>query len=91
MYVDDLLDAFLEVMKLPREKTGYGPFNIGNPEERTIKELALNIREYTGSKSEIVFLDYETIPERLGDPQQRCPNISKVSGLTGWKQTARFA
>ncbi len=91
MYVDDLLDAFLAVMELDRETTDYGPFNIGNPEERTIKELAYDIKEYTGSKSKVVFIDYETIPERLGDPQQRCPNISKVSSLTGWKPRISFA
>ncbi len=91
MYVDDLLDAFIKIMKLDRETTGFGPFNIGNPEERSIKDLAYDIKDYTGSKSKIVFLDYETIPDRLGDPQQRCPNISKISSIIDWQPKISFA
>ncbi|PLX27322.1 hypothetical protein C0583_03320 [Candidatus Parcubacteria bacterium] len=90
MYIDDLIDAWLAFMDVPQETAGLGPYNIGNPEERTIKELAYNIKDYTGSESKIVFMDYESIPERLGDPQQRCADISRINKLIGWKPKVSF-
>ncbi len=90
MYVDDLLDAFVKLIEVPREKSGFGPFNIGNPEERSIKDLAFDIKNYTGSKSEVIFLNYDTIPERLGDPQRRCPDIARITRLIDWKPRVSF-
>lgn len=34
-----------------------GPFNLGNPVEFTVKELAEKVVKMTGSKSKIVYLD----------------------------------
>lgn len=55
-------------------------FNLGNPDERTIKELAALIKEMTGSSSEIV---YESLPE--DDPKSRKPNIDKARQLLNWQ------
>ena len=52
-----------------------GPVNTGNPGEFTILQLAENVIELTGSKSEIIF---EPLPE--DDPQQRQPDISLAKG-----------
>jgi UDP-glucuronate decarboxylase len=57
-----------------------GPVNIGNPSERTIKELAEMTIRLTGAKSE---LRYETLP--VDDPTRRCPDISKARQLLGWE------
>ena len=55
-------------------------FNIGNPDERQILELANLVVEFTRSKSRIEYL-----PARDEDPQRRCPDISKITKFTGWQ------
>lgn len=90
MYVDDLIDAFIMLMAVPKETCGYGPYNIGNPEERSIRQLAEDILTIVGSKSKLSFQPYETIPGRLGDPQRRCPDIGRIRALTGWQPRVSF-
>ncbi len=79
-YVDDLVDGFIKLMNSPDSITG--PINLGNPGEFTIKELALKVKEITGSKSE---LDFRPLPQ--DDPKQRKPNISKAKQQLGWEPT----
>ena len=55
-------------------------FNIGNPDERQILELANLVVEFTSSKSRIEYL-----PARDEDTQRRCPDISKITKFTGWQ------
>jgi nucleoside-diphosphate-sugar epimerase len=55
------------------------PVNLGNPQERTVVELADLIKELTGSKSEIVF---EPLP--TDDPKRRLPDISRAKKLLDW-------
>ena len=47
-YVDDLIDGLMRLMETPDNVTG--PINIGNPIEFTIRQLANQIIELTGSK-----------------------------------------
>jgi len=77
-YVDDLIDAFIHVFKLP--SNFQGPVNIGNPVEFTILELAELVLNVVGSKSKIVFKD---LPQ--DDPKQRRPDISLVKEKSGWE------
>lgn len=90
LYIDDLVDALIKVMSLPREKIGIGPVNIGNPDERSIKDLAYDIKNISESSSKIDFIDYDKIPERLGDPQQRKADISKLQSLVEWSPKTDF-
>jgi UDP-glucuronate decarboxylase len=76
-YVDDLIEAFVRLMDSPDDFTG--PVNTGNPVEFTIKELAENVIELTGSSSEII---YEPLPS--DDPCQRQPDISLARKELGW-------
>ena len=55
-------------------------FNIGNPDEREILELANIIVEFTASQHGIEYL-----PARDEDPQRRCPDINKITKYTGWE------
>jgi len=57
-----------------------GPVNIGNPDERTILEIAACIQEVVGSNSPIVF---EPLPEQ--DPARRCPDITLARTALGWQ------
>jgi len=60
-------------------------FNIGNPVETTIIELAHLIKELVGSGSPIVHVPYEDqFGQRHEDTPRRCPVISKASARLGF-------
>ncbi|HJO92934.1 MAG TPA: UDP-glucuronic acid decarboxylase family protein [Victivallales bacterium] len=77
-YVDGLIEGMIKMMLT--EPEFFGPVNLGNPDEYTIKELAELIIELTNSKSKIIFLD---LPQ--DDPIQRQPNISKAKSILNWE------
>jgi len=61
-------------------------YNIGGREEITILELARLIINYTNSKSEISFTDYENAYAfGFEEMWRRVPDISKITQLTGWE------
>jgi dTDP-glucose 4,6-dehydratase len=74
-YVDDLIRGII----LLGESGEHLPVNIGNPDERTLLELAELVKRLTGTASEIV---YEALP--VDDPQQRKPDITRARQLLGW-------
>jgi UDP-glucuronate decarboxylase len=76
-YVSDLIDGMMRMMNTPDDETG--PVNLGNPQERTILQMAEQIRSMTGSKSRIVFHD---LPQ--DDPVRRRPDISRATSVLGW-------
>jgi len=82
-YVDDMVDGFVRLMNSDDEVTG--PFNLGNPNEFTIRELAEHIVDMTGSKSELVFK-----PLPSDDPKQRQPDISQAKQTLGWEPTIQL-
>ncbi len=55
-------------------------FNLGNPDEHTIIEIALKIVKISNSSSNITFL-----PPLEDDPKRRCPDITKAKNLLQWK------
>ncbi len=79
-YVDDLIKGMVRMMETPKDV--FGPINLGNPVEYTIKELAELIIEMTGSKSKIIYLD---LPK--DDPVRRKPDISKAKEVLSWEPT----
>jgi nucleoside-diphosphate-sugar epimerase len=62
--------------------TGKQVFNMGNPQEIPIQDLAQKVKELAGSTSRIV---HRPLPP--DDPQRRCPDISKAKKLLGWSPT----
>jgi UDP-glucuronate decarboxylase len=79
-YVDDLVDGLIRLMETGDDVVG--PVNLGNPSEFTIRELAEQIIEITGSASKIVHRPLPT-----DDPRQRKPDISKAQELLDWRPT----
>jgi UDP-glucuronate decarboxylase len=77
-YIEDLLNGLELFMESPDEVTG--PVNLGNPEERPVKEIARLIVEQTGSKSAI-----EHHPLPADDPKRRQPVIARAREILGWK------
>jgi UDP-glucose 4-epimerase len=84
-HVNDVVRAFIGLM----DAGSYGQvFNIGNPVEISIGELAKQIREMVGSKSEIVLVPYEkAYEEGFEDMPRRVPDISKIGKHLNWKPT----
>jgi len=78
-YVDDLINGMISMISQDKIT---GPVNIGNPGEFTIKELAENVLDLTGSKSQISYL-----PPVDADPKQRKPDISLAKRELGWEPT----
>jgi UDP-glucuronate decarboxylase len=66
-YVEDTVDGIISLM----QSNEYDVFNIGNPNEITVLELAQKI---------IVF---KSLPS--DDPKQRKPDISKAKSKLGWE------
>jgi len=77
-FVDDLIDALVRLMAAPDE--AFGPFNLGNPDEYTILELAERIVTMIGSRSRII-----RAPLPQDDPMQRCPDISRARRILDWE------
>jgi len=77
-YCDDLVNAIIAHMN--NSDDFVGPVNIGNPGEFTIKQLAEQVIELTGSKSKLVYL-----PLPNDDPLQRKPDISLAKEKLGWE------
>jgi UDP-glucuronate decarboxylase len=82
-YVDDLIGGFTALMDSPDDVVG--PINIGNPNEFTIRQLAEQVIDLTGSSSKLVF---EALP--ADDPKQRRPDISIAERLLGWSPTIQL-
>ncbi len=77
-YVSDLVDGLMKMAA----STERGPINLGNPDERTMLELAALVLEVTGSSSNIAFAPLPT-----DDPTRRCPDITLATELLSWKPT----
>ena len=61
-------------------------FNLGNPNEITITELAQRILRLTGSASRLRYIPYDEAYESgFEDMGRREPDISKVTALTGYQ------
>jgi UDP-glucuronate decarboxylase len=78
-YVDDLVDGICKAMF--SEGTNGEIFNLGNPVEFTIRKLAEEVIETTGSKSELVFSGVF----RENDPMRRQPDIAKARTVLAWE------
>ena len=74
-FVDDLIRGLVVLA----ESGEHLPVNLGNPDEKTLLELAETAIRLTGSSSEIVF---EALP--IDDPQVRQPDITRARQLLGW-------
>ena len=74
-FVDDQIAGLLALLG----SSLTGPVNIGNPDERSMVELARVVLEVTGSHSDIVFR-----PLPADDPTRRCPDITLARDALGW-------
>lgn len=77
--MEDLVRGLVAVMESVKAKGEV--INLGNPDERTIRNLAEVILAVTGRD-----LSFVERPTAVGDdPNRRCPDIAKARTLTGWR------
>ena len=77
-YVSDLVRGLRRAMESPT--TTGEVINLGNPDERTVLDLARIITGYCQSNAPIEFVE-----ARQDDPERRCPDITKARALLGWE------
>ncbi|KAK1356928.1 UDP-glucuronate decarboxylase [Heracleum sosnowskyi] len=75
-YVSDLVEGLMRLM----EGEHIGPFNLGNPGEFTMLELAQVVQETIDPNAKIEFR-----PNTEDDPHKRKPDITKAKDLLGWE------
>ncbi|XXG81019.1 hypothetical protein AAC387_Pa09g1751 [Persea americana] len=75
-YVSDLVDGLIALM----ESDHVGPFNLGNPGEFTMLELAEVVKDTIDSTATIEFK-----PNTADDPHKRKPDITKAKELLNWE------
>ncbi|GAA0155420.1 hypothetical protein Leryth_020428 [Lithospermum erythrorhizon] len=77
-FVSDLVEGLMRLM----EGDHVGPFNLGNPGEFTMMELAKVVQETIDRNAKIEFR-----PNTEDDPHKRKPDISKAKKYLGWEPT----
>ena len=83
-YVEDVVEWLI---RLSHDDRAVGEiYNLGNPHEITITDLAQRILRLTGSSSRIRYIPYDQAYESgFEDMGRRDPDISKVTALTGYR------
>jgi len=81
-YVDDTVGGILRVLASDLA----GPVNIGNPDERSILDIARDVIAAAGSGSVITF-----VARPADDPAVRCPVITRARELLGWEPNVPWA
>jgi dTDP-glucose 4,6-dehydratase len=77
-YVDDLVEGIIKLLLSDEHQ----PFNIGNPDEISILELAESINNKLSNKAKLSFLKGKVAGD---DPLRRKPDISRVENILDWK------
>ncbi len=86
LHVCDAVEALVRLMRVPEAEGQV--VNVGNPQEVTIGELAMLVKEMTQSASPIEYLPYEkAFGPGFEDMRRRCPDITKLRQLTGFEPT----
>ncbi len=76
-YVADLIEGVWRLLTTDHVDS---PVNLGNPDERTISDIAAIIQKLMGKEVGIV-----RKPLPPDDPKKRCPDITKARTVLGWE------
>jgi nucleoside-diphosphate-sugar epimerase len=82
-YVDDLVEGMCRVMESHRPDAAGRVYNVGNPDEHTVREYAQMVLQLIAESTSAIV----ELPPVADDPTQRRPDISRVSGELGWQPT----
>ena len=82
-YVDDAITGIRRLMETPDARGQV--FNMGGGEEITIENLAIRVREITGSKSPLQYVPYGcAYGGGFEDMRRRVPDTTRLKELTGF-------
>jgi len=88
-YVSDVVEWLVRLAST--DEANGQVFNIGNPEEVTIADLALKIIELTGANVGIDYIPYEKAYEDgFEDMERRVPDIRKLETASGYSPRIRL-
>ena len=88
-YVGDAVRAIISLLDNPAAVGEV--FNIGNPEEVTIENLAQRVIQLTKSASPIHYIPYDQAYEAgYEDMRRRIPSIAKLNQVTGYQPTVNL-
>lgn len=88
-HVTDVIEGLIACVSEP--KTHGEVFNLGNPEEISINDLAKKVIKMTGSSSSIVHIPYtEAYGPGFEDMERRVPDISKAHKFFGFNPTRKL-
>jgi len=76
-HVEDLVSGLIRLAETDQARGQV--FNLGNPDERAVLEIARIVIALTGARAGLRFLPLPT-----DDPRRRCPDISKARKILGW-------
>ncbi|MFL2932728.1 MAG: NAD-dependent epimerase/dehydratase family protein [Nitrososphaerales archaeon] len=82
-YITDMINGLMASLLV--NKTNGETFNLGNPKETRIIDLANTIVDITNSKSKFKYL-----PMPDNDPRRRLPKINKAKQLIGFKPRVKL-
>ncbi|MDR4499612.1 MAG: GDP-mannose 4,6-dehydratase [Candidatus Scalindua sp.] len=83
----NVLDIIDGMTSLVNDSASYGNvYNIGSTEEISIEDLAVKIKEMTGSSSEIKYIPYEVAyGQAFDDMNRRIPCLDRIEQQVGYK------
>lgn len=82
-YISDAVESIFRVLFC---KHSGEAFNIGNPNpEISVKDLAYKVAKAMPFPVDVVFIDPPHAVYSNSDPKRRCPDISKLTKLTGFQ------
>jgi len=83
-YVDDVMEAFWGLLNEPKCRNNV--FNVGNPKETSVRELAEQVRETLNPKINISTMTHaEHYGKSYEDIDRRVPDIKKIRSFIGWE------
>lgn len=80
-YIKDVIPLFINCMN--SNKIGFGPYNVGNPNEVSINDLANIFKQLLNYDIPVSYEGY--LPQ--DDPSMRKPDIEKITKLIEWSPT----
>lgn len=82
-HVDDMVRGLMALAMCDAARAV--PVNLGNPDERTIREAAETVVRLTASTSTLI-----EVAAAENDPRRRCPDITRARTLMGWEPQVAF-
>lgn len=84
-YVDDMIAGLRALMASHRTHGPVEAVNLGNPDERTVMDIAVDIASQFDPVAAI-----EHLPALPDDPRQRRPDISRAQKVLGWSPQVSY-